>query len=269
MIEEACRLTDGEIDAIFLMGDFNFTLVPTPGVPEPPSNTQSRRSVAVMAADSCKDLLPKELKRASLSTEPKLVQQLSEQLQTSFLDGFGTYVGREELFAMDSCPAEIAADDPTLAIAAVHPVGIPAGSFPTYRFCDSDELTLHHLRESGCGSEDPGVFFMRTSLELNPAHIRSLFFHDSHTGKSGAIKKRGTVVRLNLGWLDRLYIGTRRDGANATVDAVQGTPVFLLSEDMKGVDHSFVPWRVSMRHASAPAPDPSMSFKVDTRCHVG
>merc|ERR1712218_323405 len=172
------------------------------------------------ATDYCKDLLPKELSKASLWTEPKVVQKISEQLQTSFLDGFGTHVDREELFAMDGCPVEIAADDPTLAIAALHPVDMPAGSFPTYRFCDSDEVTLHHLRDSGCGSEDPGVFFMRTSLELKPAHIRSLFFHDSHRGKSGAIKKEGDVVRLNLGWLDRLYIGTRRDGATATVDAV-------------------------------------------------
>merc|ERR1719491_1681582 len=136
---------------------------------------------------------------------------------------------------MDGCPAQITATEHFKGgITAVNLVEMPISSFPTYRLCTAEAHTLSKFNKA---SEDPGVLFMSTSLELQPQDVESLFF-GGEKGHSGAIKKRGDMCRLGMGWLDRLYIGTRWESLSVTAKAEQGTPIFLLDKDMQALDHN-------------------------------
>merc|ERR1712113_1240211 len=100
---------------------------------------------------------------------------------------------------MDTCPDQIKAPAHLEgAITSINLVPLPTSAFPTYRLCNGNEAAWRHLREAGCGTEDPGVFCLKSSLVLTPEDVDVLYFHDESQGRSGAIKKRGPLCRLDL-----------------------------------------------------------------------
>lgn len=226
-IEEACAKTGDEVDAIFIMGDINSTIAPT------------RKALQEGPIQRSASTLQTELSSAGCCQEEKATFKITGELKQSLITGLSTPAGRARYQAMDGCPAQITATEHFEGgITAVNLVEMPISSFPTYRLCTAEAHTLSKFNKA---TEDPGVLFMSTSLELQPQDVESLFF-GGEKGHSGAIKKRGDMCRLGMGWLDRLYIGTR--DVNAV--AVQGVPVFLFSEAMKALDHNLIPWAVTL-----------------------
>merc|ERR1719479_489210 len=90
---------------------------------------------------------------------------------------------------------------------------MPEGSFPTYRFC-------------GSGLAAEAVRPMAPSLEATPQEVNRWFF-TSEDGKAGAVKKRGDMVRFQLGWIDRLYVGTGAGAGGGSIleNVRQGDPL--------------------------------------------
>eukprot|EP00928_Gymnodinium_smaydae_P034045 TRINITY_DN24214_c0_g1_i1.p1 TRINITY_DN24214_c0_g1~~TRINITY_DN24214_c0_g1_i1.p1 ORF type:complete len:501 (+),score=102.58 TRINITY_DN24214_c0_g1_i1:105-1607(+) len=120
---------------------------------------------------------------------------------------------------------------------------MPPGSLPTYRFSRGASGCL----SSGAGGdgEEEGLRRLSPDLELPVSSVRDCYFADE---KAGVLKKRGNMVRLNLGWLDRLYCGVREafQSAGGLIDIVQGDPLLLHTVDGECLDHAFVSWVVTI-----------------------
>eukprot|EP00415_Alexandrium_ostenfeldii_P004726 UN4726 len=122
---------------------------------------------------------------------------------------------------------------------------MPPGSFLTYRICN-----LSAESDSGTGSfAADGVHCLQPSAEVTGPVIHGWYF-SAKDGKAGAIKKRGDVTRLQLGWLDRLYSGALSGAWRPSV--AQGDPLLLEAADGNVVlDHLLVPWLVTLQQLRA------------------
>lgn len=232
---EAVHRASGRLSAFLLMGDMNDTMSPTPA------------SLATMGRiGGTAMLLQMELASAGSLGEEIAVVGLSQELKTSVTEHLCTPALRTEMMAMDSCPKVLGCREGGRSVegqqmTALQLVDMPASSWPTYRLCTPDQATFEEFRKAGAALEwEEGVLFMSTALELSSAAVETCFFGGSN-GRAGAIKKYRGMRRLGMGWLDRLYVSTRREdpiGVNIT----QGTPVFLISQEGEALDHALIPW---------------------------
>lgn len=227
LMEEASRLTEGRIDCIVILGDINSTML-------------GRETVADAEVMSASSSLTSQLADASRSSSEQATFPLSDDLKEDLYRALSKPELRMQLSIMDGCPAEIRAE--VEAISALRLIPCSPSSFPTYRLCTPDASALAHLQEINACTEDDGCFALHSGLQVEPETIKTMYFGGTH-GRSGAIKKRGEMCRVGMGWLDRMYVGTR-DGAS--VDAEQGTPYFLLAENREALDHMLIPWLVSV-----------------------
>ena len=90
---------------------------------------------------------------------------------------------------------------------------------------------------------------LRAGLDVDAACIEQCFFTNAAENKAGRIKKRGVVVRVNLGWMDRLFWGRSHSAADAGwgVDVKQQTPRLLCGAEQGCDDHALVAWEVAIR----------------------
>jgi len=250
---------DGGPGAVLAVGDFNFAASPE----GPPQDERC------LGGRACGMLREEYVKVRSLQ-EKRAVHRLPEALAALLQEGLASSEGRASLAALDGSPPFV--DVPVPAAADERGVGrlelqpMPPGSFPTYPMCNVGNATYAELarrllpaaagdREApaegepaaaqrggaAAGGPASGAIALGPGLELDPGVIRDLYFRDAHKGHAGAIKKRGEVHRLSLGWLDRLYVGSQ-----APVRTLQGDPVFVLGEGDAPLDHALVPWLVAL-----------------------
>merc|ERR1712050_683846 len=98
-----------------------------------------------------------ELLAAAQAKEKKGTFKITQDLKGALLEALTTPQGRTDLQAMDTCPDQIKAPAHLEgAITSINLVPLPTSAFPTYRLCNGNEAALQHLREAGCGSENPG-----------------------------------------------------------------------------------------------------------------
>merc|ERR1712194_692389 len=164
------RLTEGRIDCIVILGDINSTML-------------GRDTVADAEVMSASSSLTSQLADASRSSSEQATFPLSDDLKEDLYRALSKPELRMQLSIMDGCPAEIRAE--VEAISALRLIPCSPSSFPTYRLCTPDASALAHLQE--------------------PETIKTMYFGGTH-GRSGAIKKRGEMCRVGMGWLDRMYV---------------------------------------------------------------
>lgn len=242
----------GPLHVALLAGDVNCTLAPEAaldaggagGPPELPSR------------------LADNLARASALPEHDAVVRLDRDTREALQGELASRAGRARLQHLDGCPEVIHVGEEMLEhgatsdlagsqeaafsritdIGSLRLVPMPSGSFLTYRLCGRHEDAFEELDRGGRGTlVADGVRVMSPSTEVTVACIDSCYFY-SKDGKAGAVKKRGAATRLQLGWLDRLYVAA--SGAWRP-EVVQGDPLLLQASDRDGVlDHLLVPWLV-------------------------
>mmetsp|Transcript_159570 Transcript_159570/g.488301 ORF Transcript_159570/g.488301 Transcript_159570/m.488301 type:complete len:328 (+) Transcript_159570:286-1269(+) len=231
----------GPLDAALLVGDVNCTLAPE----------RVDGELGDLPGRLADDLL-----RAAALPEQDAVVRLSPGARADLQAELASPAGRARLQCLDGCPREIpvaasallhdacaepgvAAQEP--AVASLRLVPMPPGSFLTYRLCGRDEAALAELGFAGADGARP----VPPELKVTTGCVDQCYF-SSRDGKAGAIKKRGTMTRLQLGWLDRLYLGPGAGGWRP--EAVQGEPVLVRATGRDGVlDHLLVPWLVTLR----------------------
>mmetsp|Transcript_98774 Transcript_98774/g.249347 ORF Transcript_98774/g.249347 Transcript_98774/m.249347 type:complete len:408 (+) Transcript_98774:79-1302(+) len=229
-------------DAVLLIGDVNCALEPT-------AEAFEVNGLGGRAAE----LLMAEYNKMAALEEDKAVSKLPDEFATMLQEGLATQKGRRALMVLDGCPA-VCHLNPDGAIKEMRLVEMPAGSFPTYRLCNVGNAAFDGLRSAGAAAmavgdgetyKEDGIVPLQPSLEVTADCIKACYFLDDDKGHSGSIKKRGDMCRLNLGWLDRLYVGAQ--ASSASVAARQADPMFLLDEAGQPLDHALVAWRVEVQ----------------------
>jgi len=203
--------------------------------------------------DDCGQLLAREIERCQSSSKKNDSMQLSSETTEMLQENLAESSLRVSLMSrLDGCPSEI----PVETSALVHDVSLedeerqsislcgikrlrlqdmPVGSFPTYR--------LHADIKDGMDLQplpDP-------SESVSRDFIKGCYFQGP---KAGVLKKRGDMTRLNLGWLDRLYVGIDEDRLAADVSVTQGSLAMLRGvADGKAsmTDHAMNSWTVVIR----------------------
>jgi len=227
------------LDVALLSGDVNFTMAP--------------ELAAVGGSEGAAPELPKmlvqDLARAAALTEKDVVVRLGSETRGALMEELASPAGRARLQRLDGCPEAIPVQMPALKydanfqsaliaageIANLQLEPMPSGSFLTYRVCNLCDGLGDFVAD--------GVRCLSPASEVSSDSIRGLYF-SSKDGKAGAIKKRGHVTRLQLGWLDRLYVGCASTAWKP--DIVQGDPLLLQAADGDAVlDHLMVPWLVT------------------------
>lgn len=240
-------LRAGPLDAAFVMGDMNCTLEPRMSTPQ--------AAAALGAGDETRRLLVEEMEHVVGSSDKDALAILPEAARTAFQRSLAIQEGRAALQVLDSNPQILDVNEDVLqydqnasgdssrrsdAPGAVfrlelHPM--PPGSFPTYRFCGNT-----------CVAD--GVKSMIPEMTVEPAQINDWYFM-SEDGKAGAIKKRKEMVRIQLGWLDRIYSGLgpeREDLGPVTKRIVQGESMAIpVMNSTLVFDHLMVPWLISLQ----------------------
>lgn len=114
------------------------------------------------------------------------------------------------------------------------------GSFPTYRITHRGQTTFGDLQLE---SEDNDVEIqqLHPNKDVSRQCIQECYFDDA---KAGVLKKRGDMIRLNLGWLDRLYYGLSNvEGCPvADLHIEQSNPLVLRSSSGTILDHALNSW---------------------------
>lgn len=257
----------GRIDVAIFVGDVNCALEPTSVHEETEDDTDT----------SCGDMLASEIASFRAVPSDKGTVELSPRLRDGLQHGLATQSGRARLIRqVDGCPksipisadlvkvldrykegldAEAAASQSAgeADIAAIASCGIselclqpmPTGSLPTYRLTTGHGQAVSALI-AATGEDDREMQRLYPSMTLSTEAVNEIFFADA---KAGILKKRGDMIRLNLGWMDRMYLGIRQDSGSAVADvtAEQGIP--LLVQDNKGcmMDHAFIPWVLEIK----------------------
>lgn len=229
---EVARAAGRGLDAALLLGDVNFAAAP-------------RGAAAGLGGEAAR-MLGRAYEAVERSGEERGVYPLAEDLKALLTSGFATAGGRTALAeALDGCPAAIEVGEGAPPLVAQ---GVPPGSFPTYRLGDlgDAEVELPALRADGFALLDP-------SWEATPTFIERAYFGGGCKGHAGAIKKRKDVYRLNLGWLDRLFIAelsiadaSQTAAARPRIRAEQLPCVMLLDVAGKVLDHALVAWIVTL-----------------------
>lgn len=231
----------GPLHAAFVMGDMNCTLEPrTPAdVAESVNETRS--------------LLAEEIQRVAGLSEKSAVTTLPEPAMMALQRSLANQGGRVTMQTLDSSPTVLEVTEASLQYdqhaSGDHAVEsdasgfvrrlelqpMPPGSFPTYRFC-------------GHAYVADGVKPMLPETTLEPAEINEWYF-SSEDGKAGAVKKREEMVRLQLGWLDRMYSGLAAEMPDQLITQriVQGESMAIpVVDSSQALDHLIVPWLVAL-----------------------
>jgi len=230
------------LDAVLLAGDVNFTL-------RPRNSTQT---------DTTAFLVAKEMAAVSELPAFDAIQPLSQEAKVALMRALSVSDERAMLQTLDGCPELITinadalqhdanfvgdmdslGDDHRGYLKELRLAPMPQGSFPTYRICSAAHAGLQHDCASAFVTD--GVWRIAPSLELSPECISSCYFADK---KAGALKKRGSVTRLQMGWLDRMYTGCMPD---VTLEVHQADPLLLVAPSGIALDHLLVSWVVILR----------------------
>jgi len=240
--EQACDVTGGMVDAIIFFGDINYTLVPTKAAAESPEEHTRGLSKGL------DDLLT----YAHGIKKEKEVIPIPEDLKQAFYKSLGDPNLRTECMLLDGCLSTIEVPQ-DIQVSDLEIVAMPPGSFPTYRLCTGNKAAREALTASGAGTETESLWEMKETIELDEETVKRFYF-GGDKGHSGAIKKRGSMCRFNMGWLDRMYLSTRkytatgdaRDEYKVEVESQQGTPLFLQSDDGEALDHTLMSWMLTV-----------------------
>lgn len=242
----------GPLDVVLLAGDVNCTIVPEAALGANGEGGQWE----------LQQRLVEDLARAAALPKHDAVVRLDPETRAALQAELASPAGRARLQRLDSCPEVIPVDADMLrydanaeppvlsgevvkvaSISNLQLAPMPPGSFLTYRVCNANGAAS--AEPVGCMEKvADGVYRMSPSQEVTSGLIDGLYF-SSKDGKAGAIKKRGDMTRLQLGWLDRLYSGASSSGWRPSV--FQGDPLMLEAVDGTGVlDHLLVPWLVTL-----------------------
>lgn len=232
-VVQALTRCNGEVDAVILVGDINYTMHPTEEA------LQSECPEVQQIAAKLHELL----KEAGKRPKEKDVIPIPEDLQSKLRRAIGDPVQRGPLAAMDGCPKDVPMG-PDSTMSSLSLVPLASSTFPTYRWCTADEAAKNDLAQAGARTREDGVWQLASTTTLEPYLVNSLYF-GGEKGHAGAIKKRGAMCRLGMGWLDRMYISTRKEEV-VRISAVQGTPLFLHSATDAALDHLFMSWSLAV-----------------------
>jgi hypothetical protein len=205
-------------------GDFNFTIDPL-----------KEEATGVRAVGSCMNQIAAQIKSLKAGDAVDALEQLEPSTLTAFQEILGTPETR--------CVLQEVADSNPKHVKSANNSGhlelqeLSEGSFPTYRIC----------REAISSSSSIRV--LRRHQSLSAKQVHQCYFSDDVEKKSGRLKKRKDLVRLQCGWNDRLYAGTvGGDGTDPCGSSMPKTriwthdPVLLRRVDGSVADHALVCW---------------------------
>lgn len=254
----------GAVDVAIFAGDINCAIDP-------------EKASGAAGSDGCAKLLATEITNFRASAGEKGQVELSHEAKEALQHSLIRAASRDALMqCVDGCPRSIAVSADSVAvlnkyktdvdadvfvpfaageeeIAASASCGIvqlqlqpmPPGSFPTYRLSNVEGRAVAALSPA-TGDEQTDMQHLRPTLDVSTEAVQELFFADP---KAGVLKKRGDMIRLNLGWLDRLYCGVRQDSGEAVADVriEQGCPLMLQASDGTMMDHAFMSWMLTIQ----------------------
>eukprot|EP00927_Polykrikos_kofoidii_P079356 TRINITY_DN76146_c0_g1_i1.p1 TRINITY_DN76146_c0_g1~~TRINITY_DN76146_c0_g1_i1.p1 ORF type:complete len:412 (+),score=64.28 TRINITY_DN76146_c0_g1_i1:126-1361(+) len=240
----------GHVDVALFVGDMNCTVDP-----EQDNDNDDASTAALLRAD---------FEHFRMAGTRDALQDLSAAALNALQQDLACSAGRSALYrALDGCPATIAVKQEALQYDAefesckssspecsesMAACGITElalqdmlpGSLPTYRLTQGDASGFEAL---GCKHDD-GIWQFPLGEDVPVEGIAASYFADQ---KAGTLKKRCGLVRLNLGWIDRLYCGTTK-AASTGVNVSQAPPMALRGENGECADHVLVPWIVTIQH---------------------
>lgn len=241
------------IHATVFVGDMNFPL----SAESSSSEVAPGKKVAAIAS-----ALASQVAEVRDMDKTSAIVPLQSETRRRLQAMLGCPSGRRALLqAFDSCPESFAcsrlpegADKSQVAAAPseLRLCGMEPGSFPTYRPTNRKGRCLDALAPAVAAQsrevDHPGIWPLWPDLELPSECIKHCFFADK---KAGVLKKRGDMVRLNLGWMDRLFYGLL-PGEPIDLDVRPGTPALLWDPGEMGMlDHALVSWHITLRRRDA------------------
>jgi hypothetical protein len=231
---------------VLFAGDFNFTMDPL--------RTLGWVGPDMGAVGSCMSQIASQIGVLRAEGAEDALEQLEPSALTAFEEVIGTPESRTMLHqVVDSNPKQVNASENSGHLELQE---LPAGAFPTYRICGGAIPSSDSFRA------------LRRKESLSREEVHQCFFSDDTENKSGRLKKRKDVVRLQCGWNDRLYAGTvgsstpssssssKRSsnsssnpssnlsgaGALPNMRIVAHDPLLLKRVDGSVVDHALVCW---------------------------
>lgn len=245
----------GPPDVALFAGDMNCTLDPEkPGAEATECGPLISGQIRSLRASGGKNGLEELSKESGDFLQLALASSATRAVLMEALDGTppGLRVEPSSLSKDESWSAEREPESTmtscTISELLVQPTA--PGSFPTYHFTNCNGKGFAALKQSS-RQDDDEIQLLQPDLDVSRECISECYFGDE---KAGVLKKRGDMIRLNMGWLDRLYYGVSRVEGSPAFDLhiEQRTPLVLTSMEGMTLDHALVAWRVSIHKNALP-----------------
>jgi hypothetical protein len=245
------RAGEDDIDVAIFAGDINCTL--------DPGKTSSD-------SHECGQLLSADIASLRGVSKDRAQQELGSTTQEKLKAALATCDGRVSLQqTLDSNPSKLVVDPTCLqydlnwspeedkldkiascSIKELLLYDVLKGSFPSYRLTTRDGKGAGSALKVHTGDSDEEVQHLYPHMDVSLECIHDCYFADE---KAGILKKRGDMIRLNLGWLERLYYGFKKVEGSPTVELQieQRNPLVLRASSGETLDHALVPWTLSIK----------------------
>lgn len=233
----------GHLDVALCVGDANCTIDPEKGC------SDDIECLRLLAADM--ETLRSSVKKddmAELSAETREMLQLHLSKFDTRAALMRVADGCPEVLAIDAaawthhvCSSADHSNGLDCGISEIKLVPMPPGSFPTYRLSDNRQSFDALVEYSG--DPDREMQAIDPLMDASSSFVESAYFTDK---KAGIIKKRGDMVRMNLGWVDRLWYGVCQ-GSSTQVSFEQGPARLVRASSGRAMDHSLMTWTASFK----------------------